>query len=359
MKTDRRKFLINAGSALAALPLAATEADLPSPIENHGSHFIIDCQSHLFCPEIVAIMEKRDRDPIVRVRDGQRVVIMGDWVRKFMPRHTDVDSKIADMDDSSIAMTALSINDPGPEWFNTDGPAMAQLLNDFIAGIVKKHPTRFLGLCVLPLQDEKAAQAELDRCARLPGMRGILLYTNLAGKFPDEPQFRWLFHRAVELDWPVLLHPALPVTTPQVKGYEMISTLGNMFDDTIALTRLILSGILDELPKLKLVCPHLGGTLPYIIGRLDHQTQVLKRGPKNLTRAPSEYLKQVWLDIVSPLPLAMRFAYDLLGANRLLYSSDHPWVDPKLIRDMLISLKLPAVDENLILFANARQLFRI
>jgi len=190
-------------------------------------------------------------------------------------------------------------------------------------------------------------------------MKGILLYTNLAGKFPDEPQFRWLFNRAMELDWPVLIHPALPVTTPQVKDYEMISTLGNMFDDTIALTRLILSGILEALPKLKLVCPHLGGTLPYIIGRLDHQTQVLKRGPKDLTRAPSEYLKQVWLDIVSPLPLAMRFAYDLLGANRLLYSSDHLWVDPKLIRDGLISLKLPTVDENLILFANARQLFRI
>ncbi len=63
-----------------------------------------------------------------------------------------------------------------------------------------------------------------------------------------------------------------------------------MFDNTIALNRLIMPGILDELPALKLVCPHLGGTLPYIIGRIDHQTQVLKRGPKYLKRAPIEYL---------------------------------------------------------------------
>ena len=362
MKTTRRQFIATTGSALAALPLAAAESKQTSPIatgESPTRPLAIDCQSHLFCPEVVALMQKREQDPVVRVKDGQRVVIMGDWVRRFMPRHTDVEAKLADMDAAGIAMTALSINDPGPEWFGADGPAVAQILNDFIAGIVKQHPTRFFGLCVLPLQDGKAAQAELDRCVRQLGMKGILLYTNLAGRFPDEPEFRWLFHRAVELDLPVLLHPALPVTTPQVKGYEMISTLGNMFDDTIALTRLILSGILDELPRLKLVCPHLGGTLPYIIGRLDHQTQVLKRGPRNLTRAPSEYLKQVWLDIVSPLPLAMRFAYDMMGADRLLYSSDHPWVDPKLILDGLRSLKLPAKEETRILQSNARKLFNL
>jgi len=358
MRTSRRQFIATAGSALAGLPLAAAEKD--SPVAPRASSVrAIDCQSHLFCPEVVAMMEKRERDPIVRVKDGQRVVIMGDWVRKFMPRHTDVDAKLADMDAAGIELTALSINDPGPECFDADGPAVAQVLNDFIGGIVKKHPTRFFGLCVLPLQDERASQAELDRCVRQLGMKGILLYTNLSGKFPDEPEFRWLFHRAVELDLPVLLHPALPVTTPQVKGYEMISALGNMFDNTIALTRLIMSGILDELPKLKLVCPHLGGTLPYIIGRLDHQTQVLKRGPKYLTRAPSEYLKQVWLDVVSPLPPAMRFAYDMMGADRLLYSSDHPWVDPKLILDGLRSLKLPAADEEKILQGNARKLFNL
>jgi predicted TIM-barrel fold metal-dependent hydrolase len=190
-------------------------------------------------------------------------------------------------------------------------------------------------------------------------MRGILLYTNLAGRFPDEPEFRPLFARAVELDVPVLLHPAKPVTTEFVKGYEMTSTLGNMFDNTIALTRLLMSGLLDEFPKLKLVCPHLGGTLPYIVGRMDHQVTVLKRGPKNLTRTPSEYLKQIWLDVVSPLPLAMKFAYDFMGPDRLLYASDHPWVEPQLISEGLRSLRLPAADERKIFCDNARSLFRL
>ena len=83
-----------------------------------------------------------------------------------------------------------------------------------LTGIVQRHPARFFGLCVLPLQDKKAAQAELDRCVQQLGIRGILLYTNLAGRFPDEPQFRWLFARAEAFDVPILLHPALPLTAP-------------------------------------------------------------------------------------------------------------------------------------------------
>lgn len=124
-----------------------------------------------------------------------------------------------------------------------------------------------------------------------------------------------------------------------------------------ALMRLIMSGVLDELPKLQLVCPHLGGTLPYIIGRLDHQVTVLKRGPKNLTRTPSEYLKSIWLDIASPLPLAIKFAHEFMGADRLLYASDHPWVEPRVILDALRSLNLPAKEEEKILSGNARKLF--
>jgi predicted TIM-barrel fold metal-dependent hydrolase len=85
---------------------------------------------------------------------------------------------------------------------------------------------------------------------------------------------------------------------------------------------------------------------------------VLKRGPK-LRRKPSEYVKSIYLDIVSPLPLAMRFGYDFMGSERLLFASDHPWVDPQLILDGLRSLKLPAADEEKILAGNAQRLFKL
>ncbi|MFM1747788.1 MAG: hypothetical protein RLZZ188_1454 [Verrucomicrobiota bacterium] len=351
----RRRFLA-ASTAAAALPAAPSVAAAPA---GAATATRIDCQSHLFVPEQLAVMEKRTADPRVFTRDGTRYIQMGDWLRKVPPLYTDVASKLAVMDAAGISLTALSINDPGPEWFGADGPAMAQLQNDYIAGLSRKHPTRFFGLFVLPTQDIRASLAEMDRCVRKLGMKGWLLYTNLAGEFPDERKFRPLFARAVELDLPVLLHPAKPITTDLVKAYELTSTLGNMFDNTIALTRLIMSGLLDDFPKLKLVCPHLGGSLPYIVGRLDHQVTVLKRGPQNLQRKPSDYVRSIYLDVVSPLPEAMRFALDFSGPDKLLFSSDHPWVQPKEILDPLLSLKLPAVTEQKILSGNARKLFNL
>src|SRR6266851_6512518 len=102
---------------LAAAPLAASGR--------------IDCQSHIYSAEFLALLEKRKQSPYV-IREGQdRYVIIGDWKRRLMPKHTDIAAKLADMDRTGIAMTALSINDPGPELFGKDSAAMAVLLNDF------------------------------------------------------------------------------------------------------------------------------------------------------------------------------------------------------------------------------------
>src|SRR5688572_21791939 len=143
----RRTFMGTAalGAAFASQALGDDAPRRPEP-------FRIDCQSHLFCPEILALMAKRKTDPVVETRGGERWVRMGDWHRRVLPNHSDVKAKLASMDQNAIRMTALSINDPGPEWFGAEGAAVARLANDYIAGIVREHPARFFGLCVLPLQ---------------------------------------------------------------------------------------------------------------------------------------------------------------------------------------------------------------
>ncbi|MHB1308617.1 MAG: amidohydrolase family protein [Limisphaerales bacterium] len=233
---------------------------------------------------------------------------------------------------------------------------MARLIHDSLAGVIAKHPKRFRGLCTLPLQNEKAAAAELDRCVKKLGFKGILLYPNLAGGVVRRAAIPLALRSRGAVGRALLLHPAKPMTTEQVKDYELTSTLGNRFENTIALARIIASGLLDRHPQLKLVCPHLGGTLPYICGRMDHQLHVLKRGPQNLQRKPSEYLRSSYLDIVSPLPEAMRFALDFSGADKLLFASDHPWVQPKEILEPLRSLRLPSAAGTMILRDNARTL---
>jgi len=341
---------------LLAGTAAITMTGNASPAPREGR---IDCQSHLFSGEFLTLLEKRKDSPYVYRKGNDRFVVVGQWHRRLMPRHTDIAAKLADMDKAGIAMTALSINDPGPELFGKDSPAMARLLNDFIADVVKQHPTRFFGLATLPFNSPEAMLKEFERATDKLGMKGILLYSNLDGKFPDEPEFRPLFAAAEKRGVPLLLHPAYPTTYEATKGYEGAGGLGLMFDTTIALNRLIVGGVLEQHPKLKLVCPHVGGALPYLIGRIDHQTMVLKRGAEHIRKPPSEYLKQVWLDTVSPIAMAIRYGIDFVGASQMLYSSDHPWVDPQLIAGHVQSLKLPQLQEAQVFSGNARRLFNL
>lgn len=348
---SRRKFMTASGTAMAAWPAAGTAAaGKPSGI--------IDCQSHLFVPEVLAFMEKRKQPPYIYSRHGQRILVVGNWHRP-MVSGIDLTAKLAAKDAAGIQLTALSTNDPGPEQFGADGPAVARMIHDFLADIVRQHPTRFFALATLPLQDRDAAEGELDRCVTKLGMKGILLYSNIAGKFPDEPEFRWLFRTAEEKGLPILLHPPYPVCYEQTKGFNLTGGLGLMFDTTIALSRLILSGLLDDHPRLKLVCPHVGGVLPYLIGRIDHQVTVLKRVRLKLKEPPSAYLRRVHLDAVNAMPAVIRFGIDLVGPEKMLYSSDHPWVAPQLIVDNVRSLKLPAEQEEMIFHANAQKLFNL
>ena len=347
---SRRQFIHSSGAAL--VPAASGEYQKPG-------HFTVDCQSHIFVPELVSFMEKRSDPPYAYRKEGGTYVVVGEWHRRLRDRHMDIDAKIADMDGAGISMTALSINDPGPELFGTDGPHVARMVNDYISDLAKAHAGRLFGLIVLPLQDIDASLRELDRCVNELGMKGVLLYSNLAGSFPDEDRYRPVFEHIQRLDIPVLLHPAYPTTYDAVVGRNLVAGLGLMFDTTIALGRIILSGLLDEFPRLKLVCPHVGGTLPYLIGRLDHQTQVLGRGAEHISKPPSEYLRDIYLDAVSPIPMAIQYGIDYVGPERMLYSSDHPWVDPKTIAGCIHSLELPDEDQERVFGANARKLFKL
>jgi hypothetical protein len=128
---SRRKFIGTMGMTLAAKTLspAETKAGLGfSPV------FCIDCQSHIFIPEVIEMMKKRTRDPSVYEKDGALWVKMGDWQRKLRPTHMDIEAKLSVMDTNAINVTALSTNDPGPEWFGADGPQVAAIMNNYIAG---------------------------------------------------------------------------------------------------------------------------------------------------------------------------------------------------------------------------------
>jgi predicted TIM-barrel fold metal-dependent hydrolase len=233
----------------------------------------------------------------------------------------------------------------------------AQTVNNDIAEVMQKHPGRFEGIAALPWQNSEEAIAEMDRCKDELGLCAAMLFSNIGGRPVDEPDFEPIYAHAETRELPIVIHPTFPSYGAAIKDYMMIPMMGFQVDSSFSLLRLILSGILERHPKLKILMPHVGGVLPYVIDRIDYQTEVMGRGRDNITRAPSAYLKKIYLDTVSPSALAIKYAYDFSGVDHLLFGTDHPWINTQLYVDLIEGLDIPEEEKELIFSENAIAFF--
>jgi predicted TIM-barrel fold metal-dependent hydrolase len=322
---------------------------------------VIDCQSHVF-PKAYAELLTRNTGPLqARECSGTYVVRYGELQQFTLdPQVYSVQRKLQDMDRAGIDVSVLSVNMPGPERLNEElGLLGARICNDYLAEICARHPRRFVGLASLPLQDVPAAIEELDRAVDELGLRGALLFSHIGGQPVDALELWPFYAHAAARGVPLVLHPTVPTWSEAIVDHSMIPMLGLMVDTSIAMLRLILGGILEQYPELQIVHPHAGGVLPYLMGRIIEQTEVKGRGREHITRSPEAYYERVYLDLVTPSPLAIRYAYDFAGADRLLYGSDHPWVKAETILDLVDGLDIPEQDRARILGLNAAGLFGI
>jgi predicted TIM-barrel fold metal-dependent hydrolase len=268
--------------------------------------------------------------------------------------------KLQDMDATGIDVSVLSVNMPGPERMDSElGVQAARVCNDYLADLCARHGQRFVGLASLPLHDVPSAIDELERAVDILDLRGALLFSHIAGQPLDAPELFPFYAHAAARGVPLVLHPTVPTWGNSIQDHAMIPMLGLMVDTSIAMLRLILGGVLERFPQLQIVHPHAGGVLPYLMGRIVEQTEVKGRGRTHISRSPSEYYERVYLDLVSPSPLAIRYAYDFAGADRLLFGSDHPWVGTDTMLGLVNGLEVPTLDRAKILGLNAAALFRI
>ena len=318
----------------------------------------IDCQSHIFPNTYIKILAQNPHPPQVIRRGSEAVVTYGD-VQTFRLQDDAYDPKrkLKDMDVAGVDMALLSTNIPPPCMLAPElGNKGAQAINDAIAELVDIHPDRFAGLACLPWQNPDEAITEMDRVKQM-GFRGIMLYSHIGGESVDAPQFEPVYAHTETLQMPIVMHPTVPTWGEAIKEHWMIGMMGLQVDNSFALLRLILSGILERHPHLQIVMPHVGGILPYMSGRIDHQTEVLGRARDNITQPPSAYLQQIYLDTVSPSTQALQYAYEFSGADRLLFGTDHPWVDmPRFVR-LIEDMPIPEADKARIFGENAIELF--
>ena len=321
----------------------------------------IDCQTHVFPRSYISILAQNTLSHRI-VEDGSEFVVMiGDRpTLRLKAESFDIEPKIKTMDAAGIDMAILSPNIPGPCVLAPELALKgAQIVNDDIAEVMQKYPGRFEGIAALPWQNSAEAIQEMDRARDELGFCAVMLFSNIGGRPVDEPDFEPIYAHAEARDLPIVIHPTFPSYGAAIRDYMMIPMMGFQVDSSFALLRLILGGILERHPRLKILMPHVGGVLPYVIDRIDYQTEVMGRGRDNITQAPSQYLKRIYLDTVSPSALAIKYAYDFSGVDHLLFGTDHPWINTQLYVDLIENLDIPEDEKSLIFSGNAMKLFGI
>jgi predicted TIM-barrel fold metal-dependent hydrolase len=277
--------------------------------------------------------------------------------------------RIADMDAAEIDLQVLSLTNAGLD--KLDGPTAASLVrdsNDKLADAVRSHPKRLAGFAALALQEPEKAAAELERCVNKLGFKGTLVHGTTKGIFLDDPRFTPVFEAVQALDVPFYLHPTLPPDRVEEAYFSGLPGQTGFFLSTAAwgwhvetgmhCLRLIVSGLFDRFPKLKIIIGHMGEDLPFSIARAE---AVLARTTTHLKRKVTEYFQENFYITTSgyftvpPLLCTMQ----VIGADHILFSVDYPYSPNSVGRKFLDSLPVSQEDLAKISHGNAERLLKL
>src|SRR5215470_18521551 len=280
------------------------------------------------------------------------------------------DLRLRDMDETGIAMQILSLTAPGVQVF--DAPtavALARSANDQLADAIRNHPDRFAGLAAIAPQDPAAAAMELERAVRTLGLKGAIVNSHTRGEYLDDPKFWQIFEAAESLNVPIYLHPNTP--SPAMIGPFLESGLdgavfGFAVETGLHALRLIVSGVFDRFPKLKIVLGHLGEGLPYWLFRIDFMHGASVRSGRyasqpKLQRKASDYLRENFYYTTSGMAWTppIRYVQSVMGMDRVMYAMDYPY--QFVPEEVNVTDELPIGYEDLKAFyqTNAERVFKL
>jgi 5-carboxyvanillate decarboxylase len=280
------------------------------------------------------------------------------------------DERLRDMDASGIAMQIVFLSAPGVQVFDApSATSLARECNDQLADAVGRHPGRYAALAAVAPHDAASAGKELERAVRQLGMKGAVINSHTQGEYLDEPKYAPILEAAEALEVPIYLHPNTPppgMIAPFLPRGLDGAIYGFAVETALHLLRLIVAGVFDRHPKLRMVVGHLGEGLPFWLFRLDymHRSMVISErypGARPLQRKPSDYLKEnVWVTTSGmQWAPAIRFAQQVLGIERVLYAMDYPY--QFVPEEVKVTDELPISEEEraLLYQGNAERLFRL
>ncbi|MCC7483985.1 MAG: amidohydrolase family protein [Burkholderiales bacterium] len=328
----------------------------PLTIDTHAHYFP---ESYL---ELVAGRGARCGTTVTADAAGNRFIQVGLLLRTgpITREFCDLEARLAAMDRAGLRMHALSLTQPMVYWADDDlGLELSMAFNDAVAEAHRRYPDRFIGFACLPLQNARLALEELERVAKLPGIRGLYMATAVRDRELSDRSFFPVYERAADLGLPIFLHPMM-INNERLKQYYLVNLLGNPFETAIAASHLIFGGVLDAFPRLEVSLPHAGGALPILRGRLDRGFEI--RGEcKVIKRPPSAYLRRFTYDTIAYCEPIMDYLVGLVGADRILMGSDYCF-DIALNDPVAVVNGMKSIDEGgrrQILWGNAARLLRL
>jgi aminocarboxymuconate-semialdehyde decarboxylase len=323
----------------------------------------VDFHSHFYPKEFFETIKQLKGCLNLTTDPYGRVVIEDRGVRFLTitePMYTP-EARIRDMDAAGVDVQILSLSAPNVYFARIkDSIKLAKLTNDAIAKIVEKYAGKFMGFASLPLLDVEASLDEAERAINELGMSGFIVGSNIRGKNLDDSCFMPFYEKVSKLNVPILIHPMIPSYSKAMSEYRLVPLIGFEFDISLAMARLVFSGVLEKYPNLKIIVSHLGGAIPYLLERIDNGYRAYPECKERISKLPSIYLKNLYYDTVSFHKPALICAYMTVGASQLVLGSDYPHVigDLKKSVTSIKELNLPPEEEERIFNRNAEKLLK-
>jgi 6-methylsalicylate decarboxylase len=280
---------------------------------------IIDVHAHYYPPRYLDLLGRPDLPPTVAAElAGQSIT-----------------ERLDLLDRSGIDTQVLSVSQAQPYLPDPIAAAeAAKVANEEYADLCTTHPGRFLTFAALPLPHIGQALAEIDRVAAADSVVGFTLGCSVADRQLDDPSFEPVFAELDRRGAVVFLHPMGQEDTPWLAGRNLAWIVGAPFEDTVAALRLVMSGVTERFPNLKFIVPHVGGTIPFLLGRIG------RGNPEKIRTA----LRAMYYDTLAGSAEALASACRVYGADRLLFGTDYPYADEPLFRRRLSYLSEAGLD---------------
>ena len=333
----------------------------------------IDIYNHVMPVPYLELMKQHSKDAgIIKRMSSLRML----W--DIEARVTMLDEKFPDV------QQVLTLSLPSPELLGGPdlSPELARVANDGMAAMVAKWPKKFPAfIASLPMNNVPAALEEMDRAIDKLGARGVQVCTSVNGRPLDEPEFFPVFERVTRKhDLPIWMHPVRPGSRPdypseQKSKYEIWQVLGWPYETSVAMARIVFSGLLEKLPDMRLITHHCGAMIPFLAGRAETLwAQLGSRSAdenydaliKSMSKKPIEYFRMFYADtVLGGSASALRCGLDFFGIDKIVFASDCPFDPengPMFIREGIRSiedLNLSEDDKRKIYFGNALKLLRM